>query len=104
MNPAQHVLKGAVVTYQWTLRPFIGANCRFHPSCSHYAIEAVTEHGALKGAGMAAWRILRCNPWNAGGYDPVPPRPARPGVNRLRTAPADSSACLPAGPETRPES
>lgn len=109
MNPAQHLLKGAIVTYQWTLRPFIGAHCRFHPSCSHYAIEAVTGHGALKGAGMATWRILRCNPWNAGGYDPVPqPRPgAHPDgrLNRLRSAlPVSSPAFPSAGPETRPES
>lgn len=101
MNPAQHVLKGAIVTYQWTLRPFIGANCRFHPSCSHYAIEAVTEHGAVKGAAMSAWRILRCNPWNAGGYDPVPPR--KPGLNRLRSAsPSVSPPSI--SPATRPES
>jgi len=93
MNPAQHVLKGAVVAYQWTLRPLIGCNCRFYPSCSHYAIEAVTDHGAVRGAGMAAWRILRCNPWNAGGYDPVPPR-----LNRLRNSLSNSPSS--AGPET----
>ena len=108
MNPAQHLLKGAIVTYQWTLRPFIGANCRFYPTCSHYGIEAVTEHGAIRGAGMAAWRILRCNPWNAGGYDPVPPpRTARSfggGLNRLRSAPPRPSPAISAGPETRPES
>jgi uncharacterized protein len=103
MNPAQHLLKGAIVTYQWTLRPFIGANCRFYPSCSHYAIEAVSAHGAIKGTGMAAWRILRCNPWNAGGYEPVPP-PRTDGLNRLRSAPPRSSSAFSAGPETRPES
>lgn len=96
MNPAQHALKAAIVTYQWTLRPLIGANCRFHPSCSHYGIEAVTEHGALRGTALTTWRILRCNPWNAGGYDPVPPH--RHGLNRLRPTAAS------AGPETRPES
>ena len=61
-----------VRVYQWTLRPFIGANCRFEPSCSHYAIEALTRHGALRGIPLSAWRILRCNPWTAGGADPVP--------------------------------
>jgi putative membrane protein insertion efficiency factor len=66
------VLTGAVRTYQWTVRPVIGANCRFHPGCSEYAIEAIAAHGALRGAGLAARRILRCNPWNEGGYDPVP--------------------------------
>lgn len=61
-----------VRTYQWTLRPFIGAQCRFEPSCSHYAIEALHQHGALRGAALSARRILRCNPWTAGGLDPVP--------------------------------
>ncbi|MDQ2805004.1 MAG: membrane protein insertion efficiency factor YidD [Pseudomonadota bacterium] len=63
---------GAVRAYQWTLRPMIGANCRFEPSCSDYAIEALRAHGAVCGAAFAGWRILRCNPWHAGGYDPVP--------------------------------
>ncbi len=60
--------------YQWTLRPFIGAQCRFEPSCSHYALDALAEHGAARGSLLAAWRVLRCNPWTPGGYDPVPPR------------------------------
>lgn len=80
MSPAGAVLKGAVVAYQWTLRPLIGCNCRFHPSCSDYAIEALTGHGAVRGSWLSARRILRCNPWHAGGYDPVPPslKPAAP--------------------------
>jgi uncharacterized protein len=60
--------------YQWTLRPFIGAHCRFEPSCSDYAVEALRTHGALRGAGLAGSRVLRCNPWSAGGLDPVPCR------------------------------
>jgi uncharacterized protein len=60
--------------YQWTLRPFIGAQCRFEPSCSEYAIGVLRTHGALRGSGLAAWRVLRCNPWSAGGFDPVPCR------------------------------
>ena len=72
MTPAAAVLKGVVVGYQWTIRPLIGANCRFHPSCSDYAVEALRTHGALRGSAMAARRILRCNPWNEGGLDPVP--------------------------------
>jgi hypothetical protein len=70
---------GAVRVYQWTLRPVIGANCRFYPSCSEYAVEALRSHGALRGSGLAAWRVLRCNPWSAGGYDPVPACTCRPG-------------------------
>ncbi|MCK7481535.1 MAG: membrane protein insertion efficiency factor YidD [Candidatus Moduliflexus flocculans] len=46
--------------------------CRFYPSCSHYGYQAVYKHGAFKGSAMAAWRVLRCNPFNPGGYDPVP--------------------------------
>ena len=78
MTPAAAVLTGAVRTYQWTLRPFIGAHCRFAPSCSHYAIEALRCHGAGRGSVLAARRILRCNPWHPGGYDPVPPPAAAP--------------------------
>ena len=72
MNVAGAVLTGAVRTYQWTVRPLIGANCRFHPSCSEYAVEAIAAHGALRGAALSARRILRCNPWTEGGHDPVP--------------------------------
>lgn len=64
-----------VRVYQWTLRPFIGAHCRFEPSCSAYAIEALQLHGAIAGAVLAARRVLRCNPWCDGGLDPVPPCP-----------------------------
>ncbi len=74
MSPAAIVLEGVVRTYQWTVRPLLGANCRFHPGCSDYAAEALRTHGALRGASLAARRILRCNPWNEGGYDPVPNR------------------------------
>jgi uncharacterized protein len=72
MNPMAWILIALVRLYQWTLRPFIGANCRFFPTCSEYAVEALRTQGALRGARLAAWRILRCNPWNRGGYDPVP--------------------------------
>ncbi len=74
MSPAAAALTGAVRTYQWTIRPVIGANCRFHPSCSEYAVEALATHGALRGTVLSARRILRCNPWNEGGFDPVPNR------------------------------
>ena len=58
--------------YRYFLSPWIGRNCRFTPSCSAYAIEAIQAHGAFKGLGLAIWRILRCNPWTHGGHDPVP--------------------------------
>ena len=81
MTPAACVLNGAVRAYQWTIRPIIGAHCRFEPSCSHYAIEALRIHGAAHGSLLAARRVLRCNPWHAGGFDPVPP-PASPMQDR----------------------
>jgi putative membrane protein insertion efficiency factor len=68
------VLIALVRVYQVVISPLIGPRCRFYPSCSNYAIEAMRVHGALRGSGMAAWRVLRCNPFNDGGLDPVPPR------------------------------
>ena len=66
------VLRSGVRTYQLFLRPVLGPNCRFTPSCSDYALEALARHGALRGSGLAAGRVLRCNPWCEGGHDPVP--------------------------------
>lgn len=58
--------------YQYALSPMLGRSCRFFPSCSDYAVEAIGRHGALKGSYLAARRVLRCHPWHPGGYDPVP--------------------------------
>ena len=58
--------------YQVSLSPLLPASCRYHPSCSAYAIEAFERHGAMRGSWLAAKRIVRCNPFVAGGYDPVP--------------------------------
>jgi len=58
--------------YQYALRPMLGANCRFHPSCSDYASEAIDRHGAASGLWLTAKRLARCHPYHAGGYDPVP--------------------------------
>jgi putative membrane protein insertion efficiency factor len=63
--------------YQWTVSPLLGPRCRFHPSCSHYAHEAVVRFGVLTGGWLALKRLLRCHPWHPGGLDPVPPRIAR---------------------------
>ena len=62
----------AVRGYQVSISPLLPAACRYHPSCSNYAIEAFERHGALRGGWLAARRIARCNPFVAGGYDPVP--------------------------------
>jgi putative membrane protein insertion efficiency factor len=58
--------------YQLLISPFVPPSCRFHPTCSHYAIEALRKHGALKGAWLTVRRIVRCHPWHPGGHDPVP--------------------------------
>ena len=58
--------------YQYTLSPLTGANCRYYPTCSTYALEAVEKYGCLKGSVLAVKRILRCHPFHPGGYDPVP--------------------------------
>lgn len=63
--------------YQLLIRPILPPSCRFYPSCSHYAAEAVTQHGAVHGSWLALRRILRCHPWGDGGYDPVPLKPGR---------------------------
>ena len=58
--------------YRYAISPLLGRNCRFYPTCSEYAIEAVERHGALRGGLLAAKRVGRCHPFNPGGYDPVP--------------------------------
>ncbi|MEO0250045.1 MAG: membrane protein insertion efficiency factor YidD [candidate division WOR-3 bacterium] len=58
--------------YKHGVSPLLPSSCRFHPSCSEYAILALQKHGLLRGLGLSAWRLLRCGPWSEGGYDPVP--------------------------------
>ncbi len=67
------LLLSLIRLYQMTLSRALPADtCRFYPSCSHYGYQAIYKHGALKGSALATWRVLRCNPFNPGGYDPVP--------------------------------
>lgn len=67
------LLLALIQLYRWILSPFIGGQCRFHPTCSRYAREAILVHGPWRGSVMAAKRIGRCHPLNPGGNDPVPP-------------------------------
>lgn len=70
--PVRFVLVGIVRLYRASLGRVLPPRCRFHPSCSAYAEEAILRHGAAKGSALAVWRILRCNPLSRGGLDPVP--------------------------------
>src|SRR5581483_168600 len=67
----KYVLMGLIRLYQLTISRMLGPVCRYYPSCSHYGYEAIAVHGSVKGSILTAWRILRCNPWSAGGVDPV---------------------------------
>ena len=70
--PIRALEVGIIRLYRATLSGWVGGQCRFYPSCSRYAEDAIHEHGALKGPILAAWRVLRCNPFGSGGVDHVP--------------------------------
>jgi len=69
---ASRVLLALLGAYRYLLSPMLGRNCRFFPSCSEYAMEALERHGALRGTWLTVRRVARCHPWHPGGYDPVP--------------------------------
>lgn len=71
--------------YRYVISPMMGPHCRFYPSCSCYAQEAIETHGLWRGGWLSLYRLLRCNPWNHGGYDPVPP------VDTPLSAPSDKA-------------
>ena len=73
-------LLGLIVSYRYLISPWLGNHCRFYPSCSLYAQQAIERHGAWHGTGLALRRLLRCHPFHPGGYDPVPEyqTPSRP--------------------------
>jgi len=81
----KYLLIALLKAYRFAISPLYGQVCRYHPSCSAYALEAVTVHGSIKGSWLAVRRVARCNPWSRGGYDPVPTKhdltsqPPRPG-------------------------
>jgi len=66
------LLQGLIRMYQYALSPLLGRRCRFFPSCSEYAAEAVEKYGALRGLGLGLKRLSHCHPWNPGGFDPLP--------------------------------
>ena len=69
----QTILTLLIRGYRYLISPMLGNNCRFYPSCSEYAMEAIEKHGALRGTGLSGARLLKCHPWHPGGHDPVPP-------------------------------
>ena len=71
MNLVTRALLVPIRLYQSAISPLLPARCKYHPTCSAYAVQAVEAHGILRGAVIAGWRLLRCNPWSHGGYDPV---------------------------------
>jgi putative membrane protein insertion efficiency factor len=81
----KYLLIGFIKAWRALISPLYGQVCRYHPTCSAYALAAITEHGAVRGTWLSVRRIARCHPWAAGGYDPVPPRPGR--EPRLESAP-----------------
>src|SRR6266513_5724299 len=78
----RHVVALLIRLYQWTVSPLLGPVCRFYPSCSRYALEAVLRFGVVRGGALAIARLARCHPWHAGGFDPVPEAPGTPGPRR----------------------
>lgn len=81
-SPAAWLLLLPVHAYRKIISPLLPPTCRFYPSCSAYAVEALTVHGALRGGWLTARRLLRCGPWHPGGLDPVPPRRDRADAGR----------------------
>ncbi len=79
---AQRLLMGLITGYQWFVSPWLAPRCRYWPCCSDYGLEAIRHWGALRGAALAGWRILRCNPWMPGGIDCVPERAVAPVSDR----------------------
>jgi hypothetical protein len=98
-GPVAWLLLRAVRFYQVWISPVLPPSCRFEPSCSAYAVEALTVHGALRGTWLTVRRLLRCGPWHPGGWDPVPPgrrAPAGSSAQRTRNRPAELGISNPA--------
>jgi uncharacterized protein len=87
----KYLLIGLLRVYRLLISPLYGQVCRYYPSCSAYALEAVTEHGALRGSWLALRRVLRCHPWAPGGVDLVPRRD-EPGASRGSKSPEESKS------------
>ena len=82
MTPLQRVVLLPVTLYQRVISPLLPRRCKYEPTCSRYAVDAVRNFGILRGLVLAAWRVLRCNPWSHGGFDPVEDQRLFPGRRR----------------------
>jgi len=99
-RPVRRLLLGAIRFYSRAISPALPPRCRFYPTCSAYAAEAVERHGAARGTWLALRRILKCAPWHPGGVDLVPPAPGTPDPHRAssRTAPDRPTSSTPTAP------
>jgi putative membrane protein insertion efficiency factor len=109
-SAVRRALLAAIGFYSRAISPALPPRCRFYPTCSAYAAEAIERHGALRGTGLALRRLLKCAPWHPGGFDPVPDVPSAGTVGGGRSSstaasspsPRGSSACPPHRASTRP--
>jgi len=83
MNPVRGLMVGLIYGYRYLISPILPTSCRYQPTCSGYALEALSHYGALKGGLIALKRVLRCHPWGGAGYDPVPGTGADAALCRL---------------------
>jgi putative membrane protein insertion efficiency factor len=102
VSGSARVLIAIVRTYQRLLSPLLGPRCRFAPTCSAYAVEALTRHGAVRGGWLAVRRIARCHPFNPGGHDPVPPARSSSATMEATPGAADRVADVLAGTSAAP--
>ena len=72
-NVLAWVMLGFIYAYRLVLSPYMGKQCKFQPTCSQYGLDCIRTHGAIKGGMLTLWRVVRCNPWVEGGYEPIPP-------------------------------
>ncbi|WP_430421325.1 membrane protein insertion efficiency factor YidD [Phenylobacterium sp.] len=83
MSFYERCVRGLLKAYKWTLSPLIGRSCRFAPTCSEYAAEALIGHGPVRGTVLTVRRLCRCHPWGGAGWDPPPPSPRRGAKGKL---------------------